>query len=132
MTEEINPFVDIIESLHIPIVEVVTPEVSDKPAVRDSNGRFVANNTANLAGRPLLKHTVSDQLRRLLDMTDEEIDKFKPKTGAQVIALKMYNGADDPQVLKELLNRTEGKVTDSIEIGPRDVSIRYEQVEGRE
>ena len=98
---------------------------------RDNEGRWLSGQSAHPQGRPLVAHCISDQLRLILNMSMEEIKAFKPATGAQVIALRMYLDRD-PQVLRELLNRAEGKVRDTVDLQTTATSIIYELAKPKE
>ena len=101
-----------------------------EPAIRDSKGRFVAGTPPiQPNGRPKKENTITDQVRELLKLSPQDAKEFKPSNAAQVIAHKFYLQAmNDPQLLKELLNRLEGKVIEQIELDQRQVSIQYELV----
>lgn len=81
--------------------------------------------SGNPLGRPKKALTITSLLRDKLDEKD-------PKTGetyAQgIVKAMLKNALKDPQVLKELLNRCEGKVTDVVDMQGTSVSITYELV----
>ena len=132
-TNEYNPLLETIARLPVlpPRNAIITPQDVNIIPLRDNEGRWLQGQSAHPEGRPPVKHCISDQLRRILDLSPEEIKDFKPTTGAQVIALRMYKDSDS-QVLKELLNRAEGKVTDVVDMRTQAVSILYEMVKPKE
>ena len=85
--------------------------------------------SGNPLGRPKKQDTITSLVKDILDKTDDKTNK----TYAQLVAEAMVKGAlKDPQILKELLNRCEGKVTESIDMQTQGISILYELVRGRE
>ena len=87
--------------------------------------RFPPGNNANPKGRPKKENTISSILQDLL----KQKDKATGKTQAQLIAEAMLKQAlHNPQVLKEVLERCEGKVTESVDMRTTGVSILYELV----
>jgi len=85
--------------------------------------------SGNPAGRPKKGDTITSQVQEILEQTDSK----SGKTHARLIAEAMVKLAlKDSQVLKELLNRCEGKVTDAIDMRTEAVSILYELVKPRE
>ena len=67
---------------------------------------------------------------RLTSLLKEQLDVIpqgKDKTWRELIIEAMLkNALRDPQVLRELLNRCEGKVTDTVDIQGTNVTITYE------
>ncbi len=65
-----------------------------------------------------------------------ELDKIDDRTGksySQLVAEAMVKASlTDPQVLKELLNRIEGKVTENIDIQGQAVTITYQLTDKRQ
>ena len=85
--------------------------------------------SGNPAGRKPKALTITSLLKDKLDT----IDPLTKETYAQGIVKAMLKQAlKDPQVLKELLNRCEGKVTDTIDMQTAGVSILYELVKPKE
>lgn len=69
------------------------------------------------------EHSISYQYNRLMRMTPEEVETFKPETMAQKIALQRIKAAADNDGLpdtKEITDRTEGKAPQFIGIGDVD------------
>lgn len=99
--------------------------------VRDEKGQFLPGSVAS-PGRPRRSKSISDQLQHIINMSQEELKAFTPNTGAQMIALDMFKNSKDPQILKELLNRVEGKVVEQIEVEQRSVNIVYELERGKD
>lgn len=63
--------------------------------------------------------SISYQYNKLLRMTPEEFDQFKPETVAQQIAVKRLKGARTSEGFyetKEITDRTEGKAAQSIDM----------------
>ena len=58
------------------------------------------------------------------------MDKIDPKTGETyaygIVQAMLSQARKDPQVLKELLNRVEGKVVEQIDIQGTQVTLTYE------
>ncbi len=121
--------------------EIIGDEVTNPTYLIDKTGVKQRGNIANLQppwqpgqsgnplGRPKKQDTITSLVKDILDKTD---DKTK-KTYAQLVAEAMVKGAlKDPQILKELLNRCEGKVTEQIDMQTTGVSILYELVRGRD
>lgn len=81
--------------------------------------------SGNPLGRPKKALTITSLLR-------DKLDEIDPKTGetyAQgIVKAMLINARKDPQVLRELLNRCEGKVTDVVDMQGTSVSITYELV----
>ena len=106
--------------------EYINP--SDKPRTSReiSNANlipFQPGYCGNPLGRPKKDACITSLVKDILD-------KKEAKSGltyAQLIAEAMVKQAlKDPQILKELLNRTEGKVVDSVDIQGTNVTITYE------
>lgn len=98
---------------------------------RDENGRFTVGNKPIVGfhtnperrsdGRWRKEDSVTYQYRRMLAMTDDELEAFIPETQAQKIAKMRIMRAvrDDDSSLaetKEITNRTEGKARQDIGI----------------
>ena len=98
---------------------------------RDENGRFAIGNKPTVGfhtnperrsdGRWRKEDSVTYQYRRMLAMTDDELEAFIPETQAQKIAKMRIMRAvrDDDSSLaetKEITNRTEGKARQDIGI----------------
>ena len=78
--------------------------------------------SGNPLGRPKKDACITSLVKDILDKKDKT-----GKTYAMLIAEAMVKQAlKDPQILKELLNRTEGKVVDSVDIQGTHVTITYE------
>ncbi len=85
--------------------------------------------SGNPLGRPKKQDTITSLVKDILD----QVDGKTKKTYAQLVAEAMVKGAlKDPQILKELLNRCEGKVREEIDMQTTGVSILYELVRGRD
>ncbi len=85
--------------------------------------------SGNPLGRPKKQDTITSLVKDILD----QVDGKTKKTYAQLVAEAMVRGAlKDPQILKELLNRCEGKVREEIDMQTTGVSILYELVRGRD
>lgn len=102
---------------------------------RDENGRFAAGNKPTVGfhtnperrsnGRWRKEDSVTYQYRRMLAMTDDELEAFIPETQAQKIAKVRIVRAvrDDDNSLaetKEITDRTEGKAR-------RDIGIETDE-----
>ena len=98
---------------------------------RDENGRFAIGNKPTVGfhtnperrsdGRWRKEDSVTYQYRRMLAMTDDELEAFIPETQAQKIAkMRIMRAArDDDKSLaetKEITDRTEGKARQNIGI----------------
>ena len=98
---------------------------------RDENGRFAIGNKPTVGfhtnperrsdGRWRKEDSVTYQYRRMLAMTDDELEAFIPETQAQKIAKMRIMRAvrDDDKSLaetKEITDRTEGKARQDIGI----------------
>ena len=98
---------------------------------RDENGRFAIGNKPTVGfhtnperrsdGRWRKEDSVTYQYRRMLAMTDDELEAFIPETQAQKIAKMRIMRAvrDDDSSLaetKEITDRTEGKARQDIGI----------------
>ena len=98
---------------------------------RDENGRFAIGNKPTVGfhtnperrsdGRWRKEDSVTYQYRRMLAMTDDELEAFIPETQAQKIAkMRIMRAArDDDKSLaetKEITDRTEGKARQDIGI----------------
>lgn len=98
---------------------------------RDENGRFAVCNKPTVGfhtnperrsdGRWRKEDSVTYQYRRMLAMTDDELEAFIPETQAQKIAKMRIMRAvrDDDKSLaetKEITDRTEGKARQDIDI----------------
>lgn len=107
---------------------------------RDENGRFAIGNKPTVGfhtnperrsdGRWRKEDSVTYQYRRMLAMTDDELEAFIPETQAQKIAKVRVMRAvrDDDSSLaetKEITDRTEGKARQNIgiETGEKAVPI---------
>lgn len=81
--------------------------------------------SGNPKGRPPKSLTLTSLLK-------DKLDKVNPLTGqtyAQGIVDAMFKGAlCNPQILKELLERCEGKVTENVDMRTTGVQILYELV----
>lgn len=87
--------------------------------------RFQPGNSANPGGRPAFK-AFSQAMRRLAELTPEQIAVYKPKTAAEQVALATVQRAiEDPRFMTHLLDRTEGKVVEQVELsgGPQALQI---------
>ncbi len=72
------------------------------------------------------KRRISNAMERLLDLSMAELDSYEPKTVAEGLALAIIrNGSMDPRFTTHALERTEGKVADTIrhEGGPQPLQI---------
>ena len=144
-----NPFLETIKRTRTegpsnltPIVEPgeLLPANSDNAAVIpiDSSGAKHRGNRANLlppwqpgqSGNPKGRRKKEDTITSLVQEILEETDTKTGKTHQRLIAEAMVRLAlKDSQVLKELLNRCEGKVTDTIDMRTEAVNILYEMVQ---
>ena len=86
----------------------------NKTAVnRGSDGKFLPGNNANPKGRPIKDCSLTSLLK-------VEIDKIPPgekhgRTWRELLVLAWLTGAmKNPVLLKELLDRVEGKITQPI------------------
>jgi hypothetical protein len=105
--------------------------------LRDKRGLFLPGYTANPNGRPKKENTFSDIARALLSSKSIDITYTFPKDG-EIVTSKMQITSDNTfnhalavalikegmggnvQAIKELVDRTEGKVSDSMRIGSLD------------
>ena len=101
---------------------------------RDSNGKFLPGNCANPNGRP--KKEVS-----LTSLLKEELLKIAPfkgnkdKTWIQIIVMAWMAGAakGNPILIREILDRVDGKVAQPIGLSGKDggdIKIVYEIING--
>jgi len=123
--------VDIIPTTNAALVPLVEPEKQVRNNFGDSSKPFQwkPGQSGNPLGRPKKEATVTSLVQEILDQTDSK----SGKTHAMLIAEAMVKLAlKDPQVLKELLNRTEGKVTEVVDMRTQAVSILYEMVKPKE
>ena len=85
--------------------------------------RFKPGQSGNPAGGIKKEARLTSLLKEQLDI----IPPGKDKTWRQLIVEAMLkNALRDPQVLRELLNRCEGKVVDNVDIQGTNVTITYE------
>jgi len=101
---------------------------------RDTNGKFLPGNCANPNGRP--KKELS-----LLSVLKEELTKIAPlkgnkdKTWIQLIVMAWMVGAakGNPILIREILDRVDGKVAQPIGLSGKDggdIKISYEIING--
>lgn len=104
-------------------------EVVKKQWVNSGNLKpWKPGQSGNPAGRPTKEACITSLVKQYLETKDKH-----GQTYAQLVAEAMVKGAlKDPQILRELLNRCEGKVKDEIELETRSVSILYQLVKGRD
>lgn len=90
---------------------------------RDEQGRFVPGQTGNPNGRPKGSISMVDKLRQYLQDHPEEADKL-------ISSLIQQGTTGNTVAIKEILDRIDGKVTDTHRIeGDIPISIIYKQVE---
>lgn len=92
---------------------------------RDTNGHWLPGNSGNPKGRLKKDYCITSLIKEMLD---QEADYIAPgvlptdKTWRQMIAramlIKCANG--DVQMIKELLDRIDGKVPTAIDLGNKD------------
>lgn len=94
--------------------------------------RWKPGQSGNPKGRPKNVKYVSELLQEELHQVPETIDgKKNTKTWAELICERMLTAAVEggqPAIIKELLDRIEGKVKDTHQIETGDISIVYKQV----
>ncbi len=82
-------------------------------------------------GRSSLK--ISDALKRLL--ATKPNSEFTPRTRSDEVAFRLYKSAcqGDSIATREILDRTEGRVTDKLQVdqGPVDIVVRYEKQDNK-
>ena len=92
-----------------------------------TNGRWKKGESGNPGGAPKGK-SITAELRKLIDKGSNAEDIAKV-----LYKLAKAGGVAQVQALRELLDRTDGKVTDTHKFeGDIPVSIVYKQKEGRE
>ena len=87
--------------------------------------RFQPGESGNPGGLSK-KRRISNAMERLLDLSMAELASYEPKTVAEGLALAIIrNGSIDPRFTTHALERTEGKVADTIrhEGGPQPLQI---------
>jgi len=83
---------------------------------RDANGKFLPGGSPNPGGRPKSRKT-TEALRKLMDLSPEAREKYKPKDGHEEAALMLLKSAFDGDgkfsqrvhALALIFDRTEGK-----------------------
>lgn len=105
----------------------VTPPQLRNP---DGKGGFGDNPQNRNPGGWKKEGSISYQYNRLMRMTPEELDKFKPETVAQQIALARIKEAEKslPDV-KEITDRTEGKAPQNIDVTSGGEKLNVAMVE---
>jgi len=86
---------------------------------RDAKGRFLPNNRANPKGRPPKDKSITNLMREMLDkpadkkfLSKEDYGKTWRQVVAKALLVKAIRG--DSMAIRELLDRLEGKPTQSI------------------
>jgi hypothetical protein len=112
--------------------QTVTEEASQQPRVSPVSGvappvehQFPPGQSGNPGGLSK-KRRISNAMERLLDLSMDELASYQPKTVAEGLALAIIrNGSMDPRFTTHALERTEGKVADTIrhEGGPQPLQI---------
>lgn len=98
-----------------------------------NRGRWRKGQSGNPKGRPRKDVSVTSLIKELLDKPAEYIAPGATpgdKTWRQMIAKAILLGASkgNPQLVKELLDRLEGKVASPVELGTGDKPVRVEIV----
>lgn len=77
--------------------------------------------SGNPGGRPRGLPKISSALHRLLMTGPEEV--YEPKNKADVLALQLYDSATkgDTYACREILDRTEGKVAQGLQLSTADL-----------
>jgi hypothetical protein len=87
--------------------------------------QFRPGQSGNPGGRPKYK-AVSAAYRRLLEMPVEELANFKPRNGAEVLAIALFKAAAGKRASTyaaiEITNRVEGKARFEAAEEPLDLS----------
>jgi len=92
------------------------------------NTRWKPGQSGNPKGRPKGIRYISESLRELLDQKDKD-----GRTNAQLIAEALIEAAKNPNskmasgLIKEILDRTEGKVPDKVEETDTPVTIIFKR-----
>jgi hypothetical protein len=106
------------------------PTVTEQPSQQGRpmppvEHRFQPGESGNPGGLSK-KRRISNAMERLLDLSMDELASYQPKTVAEGLALAIIrNGSMDPRFTTHALERTEGKVADTIrhEGGPQPLQI---------
>ena len=113
--------------------ETTEKQRTSREISNDNLQPFKPGQSGNPEGRPPNTKYISDYLREALQ------SKTDGKTNAEVIALALIQLSKDPKMrgfapaIKELLDRTEGKVPDTHKIeSDVPINIIYKQVGDRE
>lgn len=99
--------------------------VDDSPvAPRRNPGWFAKGKSPNPGGLPVGTPKISVRMMNILRMTPEERRNFVPKDGGDEAALRCINDAleGDQRAMDRLLERTEGKVTQGLNITASSLS----------
>ena len=101
----------------------VFPEKNINITKRDSNGKFLPGAVGNPQGRRPTQPIITPYIRQILK------EKRDGKENARLVAEKLVKMAlNNPSAMKELIDRVEGKVTETIDIESRNVSIIFQDV----
>ena len=130
-SEPIDPKTDMIKPLDIPSTDVIPPtsqlssrEISNKNLAP----RWGKGMSGNPAGGKKKERCITLILRELLGTVDEETGKTWERQIAETMVRKaasMDSTKGTASVLKEVLERVEGKVPDQLQIESHNVSIEY-------
>lgn len=105
--------------------QVNSPEV-DHNRNPEGKGGFGDNPQNRSDGRWSKEGSISYNYNRIMRMTDEEREAFKPATFAERIALKRLEEAEKSgglQDAREITDRTEGKAPQKVDITTNDESL---------
>jgi hypothetical protein len=95
--------------------------------------RWKPGQSGNPAGRPPDAPLVGPALRRLVKMTIEELQTYRPLTVAEVIALRQIKpllSGDDIRRFSAIMDRIESKPTQLMEIDqPKEFILKIESDE---
>lgn len=98
------------------------PTAPTVPAARNANGTFAKGNVPaapfppGVSGNPAGRTPMRDALTRLGDEADALYPGMK-RTDAAALALWRKSCAGDVQAFREIADRTEGKVAQTVEVG---------------
>ena len=105
------------------------------------NPRWVKGQSGNLKGRPRKEVCLTSQLKELLleipQIADPKTGEINQRTGIELIALAWFRGLlrANPVLLKEALERIEGKVKQPLEhtgAGGRPIKIEVVSPKAKE
>lgn len=101
---------------------------------READGKFAKGSSGNPGGKPHGAWSPTKAMRHLLMMTPDELLAFEPQTVAEQLAKEWLlraetgdgRGAMVNGMMKEVLNRVDGKVPDKVEVeGSQGIQVHF-------